>query len=149
MKENIIQIAKPKETKTPFEMRKDLFNALKPVFNKPLTNKNDGRIAFISSKKVGKLGSKDALNTSEKNGFSEAQHFEVAKHLKELYENAHLREIQPDKKGEVNVQIPRYETKFSFGGQPAVVKITLKETLMGLYKGNKIYTIELESVSKA
>ncbi len=83
------------------------------------------------------------------NGFSEAVHFEAAKHLPELYENAHLRNIDDDTKhGYKEIKMPRYKIDFILDGQPAQAKITLKETLKGLYKGNKIYTIELESVSK-
>ena len=143
-----LQIITPKETKQPLALRKELHKTLKPIFNKPLTNKHDGRVAYISSKKVGKIASKDAINTSLKNGFTQEQHFQAAKHLKELYENAYLREIQPDKQGEKNLQIPRYEAKFTLDGQVAIAKITLKETLTGLYKGNKIYTLELESVAR-
>ena len=145
---NTLQITMPKETKSPFHLRQDLFNALKPVFNKPLTNKNDGRIAYISSKKLGKINSGKAANESVKNGFTEIQHFETAKHLKELYENATLRETTPDKDGNPNLQMHRYTANFTLDGEPAQAKITLKETKGGIYKGNRIYTIELESINK-
>ena len=145
-----IKITTPKEQKSTYQLREDLYDTLSKqgVLGKPITNKNDGRVAVVSRKKVGKLASTDAILESEKHNFNEAQHFEAAKHIEELYKNARLREIQPDRNGEENVLIPRYEVNFMLDGEPARAKITLKETLKGLYKGNKIYTIELESVEK-
>lgn len=144
-----LKVSTPKDDKSLFYRRKHLRQTLKPFANKPLINKNDGRVAYISIKKIDKFGSDDALKTSKGNGFKEAQHFEVAKHLPELYENARLREIQPDTKhGDLNVKIPRYEITFELDDKVIVAKITLKETLTGKFKGNKLYTIELESIVK-
>lgn len=144
-----LEITSPKEPRNPHFMRQDLLNTLKPFASKPLVNKHDGRVAYISEKKIGKFGSGTALDVSKRNGFSEAQHFEVAKHLPELYQNAHLREIQLDlKNGDLNVRMPRYEIAFTLDGNIVVAKITLKETLNGIFKGNKLYTIELESIVK-
>ena len=144
-----LKLSTPKDDKSLFYRRNDLKKSLKPFASKPLINKNDGRVAYISIKKIDKFGSDAALKTSKDNGFSEAAHFEAAKHLPELYENAKLREIQPDtKNGDPNVKIPRYEIAFTLDNEPAIAKITLKETLTGKFKGNKLYTIELESIAK-
>ncbi|MGX2973417.1 LPD3 domain-containing protein, partial [Helicobacter sp. T3_23-1059] len=105
-------------------------------------------VAMISTKSIGKLNSEKATSESVKNGFSENQHFETAKNIKTLYENATLKESTPDKHGNKEVKIHRYIANFMLDGQPAQAKITLKETLNGIYKGNKIYTIELESIAK-
>lgn len=144
-----LKLSTPKDDKSLFYRRNDLKKSLKPFASKPLINKNDGRVAYISIKKIDKFGSDAALKTSKDNGFSEAAHFEATKHLPELYENAKLREIQPDtKNGDPNVKIPRYEIAFTLDNEPAIAKITLKETLTGKFKGNKLYTIELESIAK-
>lgn len=144
-----LKLSTQKDDKSLFYRRNDLKKSLKPFASKPLINKNDGRVAYISIKKIDKFGSDAALKTSKDNGFSEAAHFEAAKHLPELYENAKLREIQPDtKNGDPNVKIPRYEIAFTLDNEPAIAKITLKETLTGKFKGNKLYTIELESIAK-
>ncbi|MGX2972882.1 LPD3 domain-containing protein, partial [Helicobacter sp. T3_23-1059] len=105
-------------------------------------------VAILSKDGHKKIQSTKAISKSMTNGFNEKQHFEVAKRLKELYENARLREIAPDKNADKNIQIPRYEAYFTLDGQPAQAKITLKETMKGKYKGNRIYTIELESIAK-
>lgn len=69
--------------------------------------------------------------------------------MPELYKNAKLRDIQPDlKHGDPNINIPRYEIAFTLDDEVVMAKITLKETISGVYKGNKIYTIELESIVK-
>ena len=66
-----------------------------------------------------------------------------------VFENSRLRNIDPDtKNGHNDIQIPRYEVNFMLDGEVVQAKITLKETLKGLYKGNRIYTLELESIKK-
>ena len=136
--------------KTAFELRPETLKALEKISNKPITNKNDGRVAYISRKGREKMTSDEAVLKSTKNkDFTAAQHMEIVKHIQKLYENAHLRNIDDDTKhGYKEIKMPRYKIDFILDGQPAQAKITLKETLKGLYKGNKIYTIELESVSK-
>lgn len=136
--------------KTAFELRPETLKALEKISNKPITNKNDGRVAYISRKGREKMTSDEAVLKSIKNkDFTAAQHMEIVKHIQKLYENAHLRNIDDDTKhGYKEIKMPRYKIDFILDGQPAQAKITLKETLKGLYKGNKIYTIELESVSK-
>ncbi|MGX3046150.1 LPD3 domain-containing protein [Helicobacter sp. T3_23-1056] len=143
-----MKISTPKEAKNTHILRYELQKALKPIIAKPITNKNDGRVAILNKDGHKKIQSTKAISKSIENGFSEKQHFEVAKCLKELYENARLREITPDKNADKNIQIPRYEAHFMLDGQPAQAKITLKETMKGKYKGNRIYTIELESIAK-
>ena len=142
------QISTPQESKSAHLLRYELKQILKPITAKPIINKNDGRVAIISSKSIGKFNSAKAADESIKNGFSEAQHFEVAKHIKSLYEKAIFKESSPDKYGNSEVKIHRYTSGITLDGKPAQAKITLKETTGGIYKGNRIYTIELESIAK-
>ncbi|MWV66970.1 hypothetical protein DCO58_04640 [Helicobacter saguini] len=46
------------------------------------------------------------------------------------------------------VQIPRYSINFKINNDEFQALITLKETLYGMNKGNKLYSIELEKVTK-
>lgn len=95
------------------------------------------------------MTSDEAVRESVKHGFTAAEHIEVAKHIQELYEEAKLREIQPDlKHGHTSVQIPRYEVMFDLNGSQVQALITLKETLKGVHKGNRIYSIELKSIAR-
>lgn len=87
----MINITTPKNTKNPHFLRYELKQNLKSIISKPITNKNDGRIATISAKSIGKLNSTKVAEKSIKNGFSEAQHFEATKHIKELYEKSTLK----------------------------------------------------------
>ena len=144
----MINIATPKNAKNSHLLRYELKQNLKSIISKPITNKNDGRIAVISAKSMGKLNSTKVADKSIKNGFSEAQHFEAAKHIKELYENSTLKHSSADKYGNSEVSIHRYATCLMIDNNLAQAKITIKETLNGIYKGNKIYTIELESIAK-
>ena len=145
---DFLEISTPQKAKKPYLLRQELKRTLKPIIAKPIINKNDGRTAIISSKSIGKLSSSKAAYESIKNGFSEAQHFEAAKHIKTLYEHANFKGSSPDKYGNTEVKIHRYTADFLFDNKPAQAKITLKETTSGIYKGNKIYTIELESIAK-
>ena len=138
----------PDKDKTAFELRPSTIKALEKISSKPITNKNDGVVAFINRTGRRKMTSDEAIKESQKSNFTAAQHLEVVKRVDELFENSRLREIQPDKNGDPNLQMRRYEVKFMLDNEKARAKITLKETLSGMYKGNKIYTLELESVSK-
>ncbi len=100
----------------------------------------DGREKMTSDKAV--------LESTQGKDFTPAQHMQIVEHIKELFENSRLRNIDPDKNGHEDIQIPRYEVNFMLDGEVAQAKITLKETLKGRYKGNRLYTIELESVKK-
>lgn len=132
-----------------FEWRESLKSVLKTKINQPIINKHDSRLAMLSSKNIGKLSSVEAIQKSLNNGFSEIEHFSVALEIVMLYENATLKEIQPDlKHGKDNVQIPRYIIKIKLGNKKALVLITLKETISGKYKGSRLYSVELQEIAK-
>lgn len=143
-----IEVLAEDKDKKAYDLRSDALKTLKAI-KKPITNKHDGRVAIVNKAGRLKMISDEAVRESVKNGFTPAEHIEVAKHIQELYEEAKLREIKPDlKHGHTSLQIPRYEAMFDLNGLQAQVLITLKETLKGMYKGNRIYSIELESIAR-
>lgn len=146
---NLLEIKVNENNKSPYELRKNLKATLKPFINKPISNTNDGRIAILPSKNIGKIGSVEAVLKSKENGFSKSEHFAVAGQIIELYKNAKLKEIQPDlKHNKDDVLIPRYEVEFILNNAKAKALITLKETLTGQYKGNRLYSLELQEITK-
>ena len=144
-----IQITLPKEKQTRFTMRQNAYKSLKEVEKTPLTNANDGRVAYLNKTGRQESLSDYAINESAKNGFDEAQHLATAQHLPELFENAKFKETTKDlKNNDKNVKIHRYTANFLLDNEPAQAQITLKETIAGQHSGNKIYTLKLESVSR-
>ena len=146
---NEIQITLPKEKQTRFTMRQNAYKSLKEVEKTPLTNANDGRVAYLNKTGRQESLSDYAINESAKNGFDEAQHLATAQHLPALFENAKFKETTRDlKNNDKNVKIHRYTANFLLDNEPAQAQITLKETIAGQHSGNKIYTLKLESVSR-
>ena len=144
-----IQITLPKEKQTRFTMRQNAYKSLKEVEKTPLTNANDGRVAYLNKTGRQESLSDYAINESAKNGFDEAQHLATAQHLPALFENAKFKETTRDlKNNDKNVKIHRYTANFLLDNEPAQAQITLKETIAGQHSGNKIYTLKLESVSR-
>lgn len=130
------------------KLRQELRQKLKSIINKPITNKNDGRVAYLPNKNINKIYSDKALQKSLNNGFTQDEHIKTAEHLKELYENSIFKETTKDKSGADNLMIHRYNKTININGVNANALITLKETIKGQYKGNKIYTLELEGLEK-
>ena len=87
-----IQITLPKEKQTRFTMRQNAYKSLKEVEKTPLTNANDGRVAYLNKTGRQESLSDYAINESAKNGFDEAQHLATAQHLPTLFENAKFKE---------------------------------------------------------
>lgn len=144
-----IQITLPKEKQTRFTMQQNAYKSLKEVEKTPLTNANDGRVAYLNKTGRQESLSDYAINESAKNGFDEAQHLATAQHLPALFENAKFKETTRDlKNNDKNVKIHRYTANFLLDNEPAQAQITLKETITGQHSGNKIYTLKLESVSR-
>uniref|UniRef100_UPI0013152BE1 ADP-ribosyltransferase-containing protein n=1 Tax=Helicobacter mesocricetorum TaxID=87012 RepID=UPI0013152BE1 len=137
-------------TRTPkgiASLRADLKEALSPYINKEITNKETGLSGTISIKEINKISSSKAVDKSIYNGFSRDEHFKVSEHLKELFENAHLKQTHTDYKGKPNIQaVHRFNTPLSINDKEAVAKITLFEKRLG---NNKIYSLELEGLSSA
>ena len=141
--ESTMKSFKYDERKAKHEQREQTKAILSPLINKPITNQNDGRVAQISRKNIAKMISDKAVAKSVANGFEPAEHFKAVQEVDKLYQKARLKETHKDFKGDSdNVLIHRYDTKTD----NANVLLTLKETLKGDYKGNKIYSLELETL---
>ena len=126
-------------------LRQELEAELTPKINIPIENKNDGRIAIITKKGIEKIESDKAIQKSIANGFSKQEHLTIAKRLDELYQNSVFKETHKDKNGVENIQIHRYISRVDHNTEAL---ITLKETKEGKYQGNRIYTLELDSVAR-
>lgn len=126
-------------------LRQEVADVLTPKINKPIINNNDGTVATITRKTIKKTTSDKAIQKSINNGFTEEQHLNISKDLENLYKNATFKETTQDKNNYNNIQIHRYESKID---DNTTALITLKETKDGQYKGNRIYTLELENIAR-
>lgn len=101
------------------QLRADLKQALEPIVNKEIVNKQDGRVAYIPSKNINKISSKKAVQKSVDNGFSKEEHIKTAQYLQELYENAKFIKSQNDRSGAENLIIHRYEKMIKINNKEA------------------------------
>ena len=124
--------------------RKSTMELLKPLYGTKITNKETGIIATFASTGARKMVSGKAIAKSIKNGFTEDEHLNAVKKIKQLFENAHLARTHADKNEAENViQIKRFVAGI---GDGAEALITVKETKQA---GHKIYSLELEEIKKA
>ncbi|WP_233702832.1 LPD3 domain-containing protein [Helicobacter felis] len=127
------------------DLRKDLKQALHPILNQDIMNKETGIIARISRNGLDKISSKKALDKSLENGFTKEEHFKVGADIKALFENARLGEMHADYKERSGVEaIHRYFTQININNKKAQAKITVRETTD---QGHRIYSLELEELS--
>ncbi|MDL0110868.1 DUF3519 domain-containing protein, partial [Campylobacter felis] len=124
-------------------LRNEVKEHLSAIIGKNIINENDGRIASISRKNISKMTSDKAIQKSVNNGFTPQDHFKAVQDIESLYQGAVLKETHADRKSNnPNVFIHRYTADFN--GNNAL--ITIKESLDSNSKGNKIYTLELETL---
>ena len=132
-----------KEKQEKQKQRKTKNKLLSKIVGQDITNANDGRIAQVSKKNIAKMLSDKAIAKSVNNGFSELEHIEAVKDIQELYTKSKYLESSKDKSGAENLIIHRYTADID---NETKALITLKETIQGNTKGNKIYTLELEGL---
>lgn len=111
--------------------------------NKKLTNKETSLNANYGSEGAGKLVSQKAVNKSVKNGYTEEEHFTIASHIKELFEEAKLISIEPDRDSDLNdnvKEVRRYATEFDLNGKKGFTLMTVK---LNKDETNKMYALEL------
>ena len=110
-----------------------------------ITNKETGIQATIARK-----GTKEMISNVKKsvaNGFNFREHFAVANHLKEVFENATFaKKLSDTKHNDPRVSIYRFNSAVVLNGKEANALITLKEYLEN---GKRLYALELEELSKA
>ena len=134
------------EKKSP---KSEVREKLMPLVGKPITNKATGIIATIGTRGINEMLSNSNVDKSIRNGYSQSQHLEAAANVKQLYEDASLTSIDPDRKkkkeGEGLKSVKRFHCKTNVAGEDAVAKLTIKESFQ---HGHKIYAIELEELNK-
>ena len=145
------QVKKDKPTgeagKTNDEWRKEIKEHLAELKKTGLTNNLTGIKARLSSEGIDKMTSGAAIKKSIDNGFSGDQHFETVKRIQELFKEAKLVKVHPDKNGDKNVTMKRFVAQDKMkDGTPFDALITLKETVE---HGHRIYSLELDEINKA
>ena len=129
--------------------RSELFTILKPVLG-TIVNIQTGIEANLSKHSISKMTSSKALEKSKTNGFTLAEHFELAAKIKPLYETAILVAAHGNLKNPEDpnvVSIKRFVSAAILqSGKKADVLITVKESLAN---GHRIYSIELDEINKA
>ena len=141
---HLINKIEKQEIHTQREATKEL---LSKIVGQDITNANDGRIAQVSKKNIAKMLSDKAIAKSVNNGFSELEHIEAVKDIQELYTRARFIQTHKDvKHNDPAIIIHRYKAEVDSNTEAL---ITLKETIEGKYRGNKIYTLELEGLEKS
>lgn len=133
--------------KTNDEWRKEIKEHLAELKKTGLTNNLTGIKARLSSEGIDKMTSGAAIKKSIDNGFSGDQHFETVKRIQELFKEAKLVKVHPDKNGDKNVTMKRFVAQDKMkDGTPFDALITLKETVE---HGHRIYSLELDEINKA
>lgn len=128
------------------ELRQSLKKALNPIKDKDITNKETGIKARISSVGINKISSQKALNKSLNNGYTKEEHYKAGEHIKELFENANLKEMQDDyKKRKQITNVYKFIIPISINNKEANALITMFENNEA---GNKIYSLELDGLYK-
>ena len=129
--------------------RSELFTILKPVLG-TIVNIQTGIEVNLSKHSISKMTSSKALEKSKTNGFTLAEHFELAAKIKPLYETAILVAAHGNLKNPEDpnvVSIKRFVSAAILqSGKKADVLITVKENLAN---GHRIYSIELDEINKA
>lgn len=129
--------------------RSELLTILKPFLGK-IVNIQTGIEANLSKHSIDKMTSAKALEKSKANGFTLAEHFELAAKIKPLYESAilvasHGNLKNPDDPNVVSIK--RFVSAAILqSGRKADVLITVKESIAN---GHRIYSIELDEINKA
>lgn len=133
------------EAKSRAELRSKFKIFLKDLIKycNEFTNKETGLKASITQRSINKIASDEAINKSEINGFSQEEHFEVAKDIGKLYENATLKETHADYKKNPNISnVYRFHIDGIVNDKDTTARITILERIDGV---DKIYTIELQN----
>lgn len=131
------------------ENRETVDDLLSPLTGKDLINKETQISAQVNSNQRGKLVSREAINKSIANGFTEADHFGAAALIDKLYKNAILRFEREDDEGDPNVlSMRRFVVPITVKGKPAYAKLSLKESNTDDKFHKRIYTVELHSLEQ-
>jgi hypothetical protein len=125
------------------EARARLFERIGPQRIIMIQNENDGDVARLNTKSIGKLTASETVRKSVDNGFTKEQHYAVASDIDNLYRNAVKVWSHPDTHGHNDVFIHRFAIPLHFDN--AVAYITVKESTV---HGKKIHSAELMEIKK-
>lgn len=114
---------------------------LNEIIGQEIVNRETGIVATLGRRGINKMVSNRAVNKSLANGYSQSQHLQAAKRIKELYEQARLVAMRPDRNQDSNISsIKIFGCDIMVESKAAFASITVKESIV---HGHKIYSVEL------
>ena len=128
----------------PASTQAEALEALKALSGVNIVNRETGIAAQINRTQRDKLVSSKAREKSNRNGFTNADHFHAVANIDRLFMNGSLVDDRVDRKGNPDVvSIKRFVAPAWLNGDFAEAYITVKETT-----GNKLYSLELDELKK-
>lgn len=91
---------------------------------------------------------RNASKKSVKNGFTENEHFTIASKIKDLFKNANLVSVEPDRDSDINnsvKDVKRFAIEFNLNGKKGFALYTIKNTTNA---GHTMYALELDELIK-
>lgn len=91
---------------------------------------------------------RSAAEKSVKNGFTKNEHYTIASKIKELFKNANLVSIEPDRDSDINDSVKdmkRFAIEFNLNGKRGFALYTIKNTTNA---GHTMYALELDELIK-
>lgn len=128
--------------------RKEAAEKIAEYKNVMLENIETGLKASYNNTGAGKLISQKAVDKSIKNGFSQEEHFTIASHIQEVFKNANLVSIEPDRDSDLNdnvTEVRRYAVEFNLNGKKGFALMTVK---LNKDSTKKLYALELNYLTK-
>lgn len=128
--------------------RKEAEKEISKHKNKLFENKETELKVSYNSEGAGKLISQKAVDKSINNGYSREEHFTIASHITDIFKNANLISVEPDRDSDMNdnvTEVRRYATKFVLNGKEGFALMTVK---INKDDTKKMYAIELNYLTK-
>ena len=128
--------------------RKEAEKEISKHKNKLFENKETELKVSYNSEGAGKLISQKAVDKSINNGYSREEHFTIASHITDIFKNANLISVEPDRDSDINdnvTEVRRYATKFILNGKEGFALMTVK---INKDDTKKMYAIELNYLAK-
>ncbi|MBO4726979.1 MAG: hypothetical protein J5631_00985 [Spirochaetaceae bacterium] len=128
--------------------RKEAEKEISKHKNKLFENKETELKVSYNSEGAGKLISQKAVDKSINNGYSREEHFTIASHIIDIFKNANLISVEPDRDSDINdnvTEVRRYATKFILNGKEGFALMTVK---INKDDTKKMYAIELNYLAK-
>ncbi len=126
------------------EAEKEIERIKKDTFE----NAETGIKATFSKRTPGKLISNAACEKSVENGFSKEEHYTMAAKIGDLFKNANLVAVEPDRDSDLNSNVEdvkRFAVEFNLNGNNGIALMIVKNTQNA---GHKLYSVELAELIK-